>query len=241
MRSNEHGQPIGDDVWGWHPRPLPRDVRLAGSEVTLVDLSLDHVESLFALTCGDGDEALWTYMSAGPFRTTTELAGYLRRLIDNPTSVPLAIIGNDSGDVVGVASWLRADARNGSIEVGSITYAPEVQHHRGGTEAMYLMARHAFDELGYRRYEWKCDDLNLPSRRAAQRYGFTYEGTFRKAVVYKGRNRDTAWYSMTDDEWRVLRPVYERWLADDNFDAVGRQRSRLSELTAEALGRPGID
>ena len=110
-----------------------------------------------------------------------------------------------------------------------------MQHHRGGTESIYLMARHAIDELGYRRLEWKCDDLNESSRRAAVRYGFTYEGTFRHAVVYKGRNRDTAWYAMTDAEWRRLRPAYEQWLSEGNFDADGRQRSRLSELTTAAL------
>lgn len=235
MRSNEFGQPIGDDVWGWHPRALPRDVRLEGQEVTLVDLTPEHLPSLYALTCGDGDEALWTYMPAGPFRTLTELGVYCRTLMDNPATVPLAIVGNESGDVVGTASWMRANPANGCIEVGSIMFSPEMQQHRGGTEAMYLMARHAIDELGYRRYEWKCDDLNAGSRSAATRYGFTYEGTFRKAMVYKGRNRDTSWYAMTDDEWRALRPAYEAWLADDNFDADGRQRTRLSELTAAAL------
>lgn len=235
MRSNEFGQPIGDDVWGWHPRVLPRDVRLVGHEVTLVDLTGDHVPSMFELTCGEGDEPLWTYMSAGPFRTTTELGAYVQKQMRNPTTIPLAIIGNETGRVVGTASWLRADVANGAIEIGSILYSPEMQHHRGGTESIYLMARHAIDELGYRRLEWKCDDLNEPSRRAAVRYGFTYEGTFRNAVVYKGRNRDTAWYAMTDEEWRRLRPAYERWLSDDNFDEDGRQRSRLSELTAATL------
>ncbi|AKT51810.1 GNAT family N-acetyltransferase [Arsenicicoccus sp. oral taxon 190] len=235
MRSNEFGQPIGDDVWGWHPRALPRDVRLVGEEVTLVDLTDEHVPSLYELTCGEGDEALWTYLSAGPFRTTTELAAYVGKLAHNPTTIPLAIIGNETGRVVGTASWLRADRVNGTIEVGSITFSPQMQRHRGGTEAMYLMARHAIDELGYRRYEWKCDDLNDASRRAAVRYGFTYEGTFRNAVVYKGRNRDTAWYAMTDEEWRRLRPAYEQWLSAGNFDAEGRQRTRLSELTAAAL------
>ncbi|WP_409483063.1 GNAT family N-acetyltransferase [Arsenicicoccus dermatophilus] len=237
MRRNERDQPIGDDVWGWHPVVLPRGVRLVGHEVTLVDLTTDHVSDLFELTCGEGDEGLWTYMTAGPFRTTTELAAYLRKSMDNPTQIPLAIVGNETGRVVGTASWLRANVTDGVIEVGTILYSPEMQHHRGGTEAMYLMARHAIDELGYRRYEWKCDDLNTGSRAAAERYGFTYEGTFRKHMVYKGRNRDTAWYSMTDDEWRRLRPAYERWLADDNFDEHGRQRTRLSELTAAALGR----
>ena len=235
MRSNEFGQPIGDDVWGWHPRVLPRDVRLQGHEVTLVDLTLDHVPSMFELTCGEGNEPLWTYMSAGPFRTSTELGAYVQKQMRNPTTVPLAIIGNETGRVVGTASYWNVSPVNGSIEIGSIVYSPEMQHHRGGTESIYLMARHAIDELGYRRLEWKCDDLNESSRRAAVRYGFTYEGTFRHAVVYKGRNRDTAWYAMTDAECRRLRPAYEQWLSEGNFDADGRQRSRLSELTTAAL------
>ncbi|MGD8870595.1 MAG: GNAT family protein, partial [Gemmatimonadota bacterium] len=129
---------------------------------------------------------------------------------------------------VGVASYLRIDPAVGSIEVGHIHYSPLLQRTRAATEAMYLMARRVFDELGYRRYEWKCDDLNAPSRAAAERLGFTYEGTFRKHRIYKGRNRDTAWYSITDSEWPAIRQAMEAWLDPSNFDESAKQRTRLA-------------
>ena len=138
-----------------------------------------------------------------------------------------AIIDNQSGKAVGVAAFLRIDPANGVMEVGHINYSPRLQRTVMATEAMALMMRRVFDELGYRRYEWKCDSLNAPSRAAAKRLGFGYEGTFRQAIVYKGRNRDSAWFSITDREWPILRTEYDRWLAPDNFDAEGRQRSRL--------------
>ncbi len=141
------------------------------------------------------------------------------------------------GKAVAVASYLRIDPNAGSIEIGNICYSPLAQRTPVATESMYLFARHAFDELGYRRYEWKCDSLNVPSRRAAVRLGFTYEGIFRQAVVYKGRNRDTAWYAMIDKEWPALRGAYETWLASHNFDTAGRQRESLGTLTARALGK----
>ena len=143
-----------------------------------------------------------------------------------------------TGNAVGVASYMRIDAANGAIEVGHINYSPPLQRTRAATEAMYLMMQRVF-ELGYRRYEWKCDSLNAASRAAAQRLGFSYEGVFRQAVVYKGRNRDTAWYAMIDSEWPALREAYRQWLDPANFDAQGRQRLRLSDLSAPVLKRRG--
>jgi RimJ/RimL family protein N-acetyltransferase len=170
---------------------------------------------------------IWTYLTAGPFDDATGLNASLRQLNDDPMAVPHALCLPD-GRAAGVASYLRLDPANGSVEVGSIAHSAELQRTTAATEAMYLMARHVFDDLGYRRYEWKCDALNEPSRRAALRLGFRYEGTFRNAVVYKGRSRDTAWFSITDDEWVTVRDRLERWLAPSNFDADGRQRTALA-------------
>jgi RimJ/RimL family protein N-acetyltransferase len=144
--------------------------------------------------------------------------------------MPIAIVELASDRPAGVASYLRIDPAMGSIEVGAILYSPALQRSPAATEAMYLMARHVFEELGYRRYEWKCDSLNQASRRAAERLGFRYEGTFRQAWVVKGRNRDTAWYSIIDSEWPALRNAFERWLDPSNFDAAGKQRARLEAL-----------
>ena len=149
-----------------------------------------------------------------------------------PSEDPLfhAIVDAETGKAVGIAGYLRIDPGNGVIEVGHLHYSPRLQQTRAATEAMYLLMRRAFDELGYRRYEWKCDSLNAPSRAAALRLGFTFEGIFRKAIVYKGRSRDTAWFSIVDDEWPQVKAGFERWLDPANFDAAGRQRARLAEL-----------
>ncbi|MCE1178301.1 MAG: GNAT family N-acetyltransferase [Micrococcales bacterium] len=231
-RLNEHGQPVGADVEGWTPRPLPDPDVLHGTTVRLERLGPQHVADLFAATCGPGSDADWTYMPAGPFGSEGELAAYLEVLAQDPDVVPLAIVEQSSGAAVGMAEYLRIVPGIGAIEVGHIVFGPRLARTTGATEAMYLMARHAIDELGYRRYEWKCDDLNAPSRAAAVRLGFTYEGTWRQATLYKGRNRDTAWYAMTDGDWQALRPAYERWLAGAEGAA---QSERLSELTAAAL------
>ena len=148
------------------------------------------------------------------------------------------IVDLETGKPVGTAALMRIDATHGVIEVGHITYSPKLQRSRAATEAMYLMMRRAFDELGYRRYEWKCDDNNLRSRAAALRYGFTFEGIFRQAIVYKGRSRDTAWYSIVDNEWPAIRRGFERWLDPDNFDAAGTQKEKLSDMIRQAREAP---
>jgi RimJ/RimL family protein N-acetyltransferase len=173
-----------------------------------------------------------TYLAYGPF---AELAAYRawmteRCLGDDPLFH--AVVERKSGLAVGVASFLRIVQPNGVIEVGHIDYAPALQRTPAATEAMFLMMRRVFDELGYRRYEWKCDALNAPSRRAAQRLGFRFEGIFRQATVYKGRNRDSAWFSILDGEWPRLKTAFERWLDPANFDGQGRQRARLVDMTA---------
>ena len=180
---------------------------------------------------------MWTYMAYGPFASLEDYRHWMSTTGAGGDPLFHAIIDTATGKAVGVASYLRIDPGNGAIEVGHIAYAPALQKTRAATESMFLLMRRVFDELGYRRYEWKCDNANAPSRRAAERLGFTFEGVFRQAVVYKGRNRDTAWYAIIDKDWPALKAAYETWLDPANFDAASRQRLSLGTLTAKALGR----
>lgn len=240
MRTNEHGQPIGEPL-DWSPRPAVEPVTLTGRRCRVEPLTRDHVDQLFDELCVRSPASLWTYLSDGPFTPDLEgkvgFTSWLRRARTDPGVVPHVITAPD-GRALGVASYLRVDPANGSVEVGSIALGAALQRTTAATEAMYLMARHAFDDLGYRRYEWKCDSLNAASRRAADRLGFTFEGVHRNALVYKGRNRDTAWYSITDAEWPDRRERLERWLAPGNFDEHGRQRQMLGPLS-QIMGRVG--
>lgn len=238
-RTNEHGQPVGAPL-AWSPAHALGPVELAGRYVGLEPLGPRHAADLYAATCGEDRAPTWTYLFDEMPASPEACAAYVERRAAVPGLTSLAI-RPAGGRVAGVASWLRAEPAHGSIEVGGIVFGPDLQRTTAATEAMWLMARHAF-ERGYRRYEWKCDALNAPSRAAATRLGFTYEGTFRNAVVYKGRSRDTAWFSVTDEEWRALEPAYDAWLAPANFDdpvAGTGQRSSLSRRTAEALGTLG--
>ena len=186
--------------------------------------------ALHAAYSEDAEGRNWTYLPYGPFPSAQEYAAVVQSVQAGEDPVFHAIVELPSQRPVGVASYLRIDPAMGVIEVGHLSYAPALQRHAAATEAMYLMMRRVFDELGYRRYEWKCDSLNAPSRRAAERLGFRFEGIFRQAVVVKGRNRDTAWYSILDSEWPALRRAFERWLDPANFDAAGRQRASLESL-----------
>jgi len=225
---NEFGQPVGDPV-GWAPGPPLVATTLVGRTCRLEPLADEHVEGLYAALCLDSPASIWTYMPSGPFSDREAFAAALTKLRSTPAMVPFAILLAD-GTPVGVATYLRIDHANGTAEVGHISFGSAMQRTTAATEAMYLMAAHAFDVVGVRRYEWKCDSLNEPSRRAAARLGFTFEGVFRQAVVYKGRNRDTAWFAITDDQWPALRAGYESWLSPENFDSGESQRRRLSEL-----------
>jgi len=223
---NEYGQPVGDDLGVWEPPPVPEATMLTGVHVTLEPLQAGHASALHP-TLAAADESLWTYMPIGPFRTESEMRSGFESLIEKPDWLPYAILVD--GIPGGFLSYLRIDQSGGVIEIGSIVFAPGIQRTSAATEAIYLLLKHAF-ELGYRRCEWKCDDLNEPSRRAAERLGFRYEGTFQKATHYKGRNRDTAWYAITDDDWPEVERAFTLWLAPDNFDAEGRQHKALSDL-----------
>jgi RimJ/RimL family protein N-acetyltransferase len=223
VRTNEFGQPVGDPT-DWRPGARLGPATLVGRTCRLEPLDDEHVQGLYDALVTGSPASSWTYLAGGPFTDPAGFAAYTSSLRGLPLTVPLTVLVEDRP--VGLACYLRLDHANGTAEVGSITFGAELQRTTAATEAMYLMAAHAFDVAGVRRYEWKCDALNAPSRRAAQRLGFTYEGTFRQAVVYKGRNRDTAWFSITDREWPARRTALEAWLAADNFD--GRQRRPLT-------------
>jgi RimJ/RimL family protein N-acetyltransferase len=191
-----------------------------------------HAESLYRLSHSRPEDAvLWIYLAYGPFADQGALAAWLEERARSEDPLFFALVEQASGEAAGMASYLNIVPANGSIEIGHIWFAPSMQKSRAATEAIYLLARHAFDELGYRRLEWKCDALNAASIRAARRFGFTYEGTFRQHMVVKGRNRDTAWFALLDRDWPAVRGAFERWLAPANFDAAGRQRTALSALT----------
>lgn len=187
-----------------------------------------HAADLFAANSADKDGRNWTYLPYGPFAAIADYRRWVEQASRGDDPLFHAILDLPSGRAVGVASYMRIDPAMGSIEVGGINYSPLLQRRPTATEAMYLMMRRVFDELGYRRYEWKCDELNAPSRAAAERFGFRFEGIFRQVVVYKGRNRDTAWFSIIDSEWPALKSAFERWLAPENFDGAGRQRRSLA-------------
>jgi RimJ/RimL family protein N-acetyltransferase len=221
-------QPIGDPVPGWIARPSPPRTPMAGRYCLVEPLDVArHAPDLFEANGDDRSGRNWTYLSIEAPPTLDDYRAWLTRVTAGDDPLFHAIVDRTSGRAVGVAAYLRLDPANGVIEVGHINFSPRLQRTRAATEAMYLMMARVFTELGYRRYEWKCDSLNAPSRAAAQRLGFRFEGVFRHAIVYKSRNRDTAWFSIIDAEWPALAVTFERWLDPANFDADGRQRSRL--------------
>lgn len=230
-RTNELGQPIGRAVEGWTPRPLPDRAPFEGRLCRLEPLDASrHLEALFAANALDTEGRNWTYLSYGPFPDIESYRAWFEMAAASTDPLWFAIIDRALGRAVGVASYLRIDPPNGVIEVGHLAFSPLLQRTAAATEAMYLMARRAFDELGYRRYEWKCDTYNEPSRLAALRLGFRYEGTFRQHLVMKGRNRDNAWLSILDTEWPPIRAALEAWLDPSNFDGEGQQQASLASF-----------
>ncbi len=197
-----------------------------------------HAEDLYRASALDTSRRNFTYLLSGPFDSFDAYRQWMESSCLGDDPLFHAIVDADTGKAAGVAAYMRIDPKNGTIEIGNINFSPLLQRKRAATEAMYLMMKRVF-ELGYRRYEWKCDTQNAPSRAAAQRLGFSYEGIFRQAVVYKGRSRDTAWYSVIDSEWPALERAFRRWLNPANFDDRGKQRVRLSELTGSLLKQRG--
>ena len=224
-------QSVSENLLDSSPGKLPIRQTHEGRVVRLEPLNVaTHAEALYEGSHGNGKETLWRYLFDGPFPDAKAFDNYLERFASLNDQLFLAIVDQASGLAVGFASYLRIEPGHRCIEVGNILYTPRLQQTVGATEAMYLMARHVFDDLGYRRYEWKCNALNVPSRRAAPRLGFTFEGIFRQHMIVKGRNRDTAWYAMLDSEWPGRKANFERWLDRENFDADGRQKLSLSAL-----------
>lgn len=232
MPENAYGQPVGEPLTGWSPRPSVTPLTLVGETCRLEPLAEQHLSGLYWALCEQSPPEVWTYLAMGPFESLGDFSAAMTELRQRPDLVPMVVI-DAVGQPVGIACWMRIDPANGSAEVGNIVFGSALQRTTAATEAMYLMAKHVMDDLGYRRYEWKCDDLNAPSRRAALRLGFSYEGTFARAVVYKQRNRDTAWFAFTEEEWPSVRRGFERWLAPANFEDPARrvgQRASLMQL-----------
>ena len=225
--TDTHGQPVGPPLSWTGARP-PGPVVLTGRHVTLRPLVLDDAPAL--LEALGAHENLWTYQSTDAPADLDAARGLVTDAPHPPVGTPFAITHAASSALLGRAHLMRADPAMGTIEVGSIVYSPALQRTRAATEVQLLLAEHVFGTLGYRRYEWKCDSLNSPSRAAALRLGFAEEGTWRQAVVTKGRNRDTTWFAMTDGDWPTVRAALLTWLADDNHDEDGRQRRSLAEV-----------
>lgn len=238
-RTNEHGQPIGLPVADWRGALPPRREPIAGEHCRLDPLDAErHAKALFDAHAADAKGANWTYLPYGPFATVDDYRAWLSAKQASSDEVFYAIVDPKTDRPLGVAAYLRIAPETGSIEVGHLSYSPALQRTVASTEAMYRMMKRVFEDWGYRRYEWKCDALNAPSRAAATRLGFRFEGVFRQLMVLKGRNRDTAWFSIIDEEWPALRAGFEAWLAPSNFDGDGRQRRRLEEFMPPTAGRP---
>jgi len=230
--SNEFGQPIGKPVVGWTPRPRPNGEPVAGRHCRIERLDVRrHLDALYAVIVDDEPSA-WTYMSYGPFDSKAGFQSWLEAACAQSDPYYYAIVDAATSTATGFASYLRIEPTVGVIEVGSIYFSRALRRSVSATEAMYLMMRHAIEDMGYRRYEWKCDALNAPSRNAAERLGFSFEGIFRQATIYKDRNRDTAWFSIVDYEWPDIKRAMERWLDPSNFNPDGSQRTSLRELRA---------
>jgi RimJ/RimL family protein N-acetyltransferase len=226
MNEKSVNTPLGEPVPNWTPRPRPTRAALIGAWCTLEPLDVErHARALHAAFAQDVDGVGWAYLPYGPFPDAEAYAAWMRTPALGADPQFFAVVDR-SGAVVGIVAYLRIEPAHGAIEIGHIHWSPALQRTPTATEAIFLLIDHAFS-LGYRRVEWKCDSRNAPSRAAAQRFGFTFEGEFRRHMVVKGRNRDTAWYALIEEDWPPLRAQYVRWLAAANFDEHGRQRTRL--------------
>ncbi|HZU60865.1 MAG TPA: GNAT family protein [Solirubrobacteraceae bacterium] len=226
----------------WAGASPPGRMPLRGSHVVVrpVNAATD-AEALYAVSHPPlGDASIWTYLLDGPYDSAEALRRHLAQVQQLPDPLFFTLVRLPAQEPQGAASYLRITPAHGVIEIGNIWFGRSLQRTPAATEAIYLLVRHAFDDLGYRRVEWKCNALNAASRRAARRFGFQFEGVFRAHMVIKGRNRDTAWYAITDDEWPAVRAGFEAWLDSANFDAFGQQRRGLAELIGRTGGRSSI-
>ena len=208
-------------------RRRPERVTIEGRYVRLTPVAAEHAGAVYQATSGSENDGLWQWMADGPFGSREEFEESWQRKMASTDPMFYSVIDSASGIAAGYGSLMRIDPANGCIEVGNIMYSPSLQRTPAATEAQYLLARYVFEELGNRRYEWKCNALNAPSRRAALRFGFQFEGVFRQHMLVKGKNRDTAWFSMLDSEWPARKASFEAWLDPENFDGEGKQRVRL--------------
>jgi RimJ/RimL family protein N-acetyltransferase len=216
---------------GWTPVQVPAREALEGKTVRLLPVDpARHAAPLYAAV--QGADSIWDYLAYGPFESLASFTAWLEARAASADPLFFTVVDVAVKAPRGMVSYMRMDPANGVIEIGNIWFAPALQRTRQATEAIYLLARHVFEDLGYRRLEWKCDSRNAPSRRAAERFGFVYEGVFRQHMVIKDRNRDTAWFGMTDGDWPHCKEAFETWLGDANFDAAGRQRRSLAEVRA---------
>ncbi|KAF1848149.1 acyl-CoA N-acyltransferase [Cucurbitaria berberidis CBS 394.84] len=229
--ANERFGPVVPDA---PAKPPSNDIKLSGKYATIVPLHPDHAADLYELVSGEERASLFDYLFDEPPSSLESFQASLARkaAMTNPWTYAILHQTNtqEKARAVGMASLMRMDLENRVIEVGSILYTPPLQRTPAATEAMYLLARYVFETLGFRRYEWKCNSLNQPSRRAAARLGFSYEGTFKQHMIARGRNRDTAWFAMLDGEWPLVKKAMERWLNEENFDMDGGQKRKLEEF-----------
>ena len=230
-QTNSNGQPIGRPQPDWSARAHPPKTSIDGRFCRIESFDIDaHADDLFEAFALNASGANWTYLGYEPTDNVADLRKIMAAGWQGEDPLFHTIIDKATDKPVGVAALMRIDKANGAIEVGNIHYSEHLKQRPAATEAMFLLMRRVFKELGCRRYEWKCDSLNAPSRAAAARLGFSYEGLFRQAVVYKGRNRDTAWFSIIDDEWPALEAAYEAWLSPENIGSDGKQKQRLQAL-----------
>lgn len=232
QEQNEFGQILGEKIIGWQVARRPDGSKvLQGSYCYLEPINvLKHGSALFHSLSLDNKGETWTYLPYGPFADEKDFCVWLEQ-VSQEQDTQLYAIFNKEHQALGIAGYLRINPQHGVIEVGHLHYSRQLQKTPVATEAMYLMMKYSFDELGYRRYEWKCNSLNEASKAAARRLGFSFEGVFRQCNIFKNRNRDTAWFSILDSEWPQLNSRFSKWLADSNFDNDGKQRQRLSEIS----------
>jgi RimJ/RimL family protein N-acetyltransferase len=236
LQNRSSSLPLGAPLPDWTARPRPQPVIFEGRYCRVEPLDAErHGDDLVAAFQAT-DESSWVHLFVGPFADEAGMRAWLTGAANSSDYVYSAIIDRKTGRAGGVCAYMRPDLANGVIEIGSIHYSDALKRTPATTEAMYLLMRHVFDDLGYRRYEWKCNSLNTPSRRTALRLGFRFEGIFRNHMVVKGHNRDTAWFSILDSEWPALKAAYEAWLAPENFDRDGRQRRPLADMIAAERG-----
>lgn len=228
---NQYKQEIGELLPHWTPRQLPQKNNLKGKYCLLEPYSADrHAHDLYKAYSHAEDDRDWTWLPIGPFKDFDDYFQQAKSFEKSHDPIHYAIIDSATKQAIGSIALMRIDPINGTVEMGFVLYSPLLKKTRIATEAQFLLMQYVFDELGYRRYEWKCDSLNTPSRKAALRLGFTYEGTFRKAVVYKGRSRDTDWFSLIDTEWPNIKTQLQTWLSSKNFDETGQQILSIEQI-----------